>query len=161
MNYDDARHIRQDAAGSGAHRVSGPAGRPGRQDDQLSATGNAYRLIDHLGNRETTLVAGEHYLALAPTRSLSGVRYPDLLVAFGVDPEAYYRSKAYVISEQGKPPDLVLEVASESTGAIDAGAKREDYAGLGIVWAYRYTSGSTRRWSTTRRVGWRTGSMFR
>ena len=106
--------------------------------DHLTATGNAYRLIDHLGNRETTLVAGERYLALAPTRSLSGVRYPDLLVAFGVDPEAYYRSKAYVISEQGKPPDLVLEVASESTGAIDVGAKRVDYASLGIPEYWRF-----------------------
>ena len=69
--------------------------------DHLTITGTAHSLAVHLGNRETTLVAGEHYLALAPTRSLAGVRYPDLLVAFGVDPEAYRRSNAYVISEQG------------------------------------------------------------
>ena len=100
--------------------------------DQLTITGNAHYLAVHLGNRETTLVAGERYMALAPTRSLAGVRYPDLLVAFGVKPEAYRRSNAYVISEQGKPPDFVLEVASESTGTIDAVAKRVDYAGLGI-----------------------------
>ncbi len=35
VRYDDARHIRQDTAGSGDLRVSGPTGRPGRQDDQL------------------------------------------------------------------------------------------------------------------------------
>ena len=106
--------------------------------DHLSAPGNVYRLIDHLGNRETTLVAGEHYLALQPTRSLSGVRYPDLLVAFGVDPEAYRRSNAYVISEQGKPPDFVMEVASKSTGRVDVTEKRVDYAGLGILEYWRF-----------------------
>ena len=106
--------------------------------DHLSVPGNVYRLVDHLGNRETTLVAGERYLALAPTRSLSGVRYPDLLVAFGVDPEAYRCSEAYVISEQGKPPDFVLEVASRSTGRIDATEKRTDYAALGIPEYWRF-----------------------
>ena len=67
--------------------------------DHLAANGNAHYLAVHLGNPDTTLVAGEHYLALAPTRSLAGVRYPDLFVAFDVDPAAYRRSNAYVISE--------------------------------------------------------------
>lgn len=104
----------------------------------LSITGTAHSLAVHLGNRETTLVDGEHYLALRPTRRLSGVRYPDLLVAFGVNPEAYRRSNAYVVSEQGKPPDLVLEVASKSTGRVDVTEKREDYAGLGIREYWRF-----------------------
>ncbi len=106
--------------------------------DHLTITGSAHYLAIHLGNRETTLVAGEHYLALAPTRSLAGVRYPDLLVAFGVDPEAYRRSNAYVISEQGKAPDFVLEVASRSTGRVDVGEKRDDYARLGITEYWRF-----------------------
>ena len=106
--------------------------------DRLAATGNVYHLIQHLGNPETTLVAGEHYLALAPTRSLAGVRYPDLLVAFGVDPAAYKASNAYVISEQGKPPDFVLEIASRSTGRIDVTDKRRDYAALGIGEYWRF-----------------------
>ena len=38
-----------------------------------------------------------------------------LLIAFDVDSSLYYRSNGYVISEQGKPPDFVLEVASAST----------------------------------------------
>ena len=106
--------------------------------DRLAGTGNVYHLIQHLGNPETTLVAGEHYLALAPTRSLAGVRYPDLLVAFGVDPAAYKASNAYVISEQGKPPDFVLEIASRSTGRIDVTDKRRDYAALGIGEYWRF-----------------------
>ena len=106
--------------------------------DHLTITGSAHYLAMHLGALETTLVAGERYLALAPTRNLVGVRYPDLLVAFGVDPEAYRRSNAYVISEQGKAPDFALEVASRSTGRVDVVEKRVDYARLGIVEYWRF-----------------------
>ncbi|MXZ98998.1 MAG: hypothetical protein F4110_01900 [Acidimicrobiaceae bacterium] len=52
--------------------------------DQLTITGSAHNLWVHLGEHETTLVAGERHMALAPTRSMDGVRCPDLLVAFGV-----------------------------------------------------------------------------
>ncbi len=106
--------------------------------NRLSITGTAHALAVHLGNRETTLVAGEHYLAVAPTRSLAGVRYPDLLVAFGVHPEAYYRSNAYVISEQGKAPDWVLEIVSPGSGRRDRVEKRVDYARLGIREYWRF-----------------------
>ncbi len=110
--------------------------------DQLTITGAAHYLAEHLaqymGHPETTLVAGDRYLALAPTRSLAGVRYPDLLVAFGVDPTLSKARNAYVISDQGKPPDLVLEVASPSTGRVDVGEKRVDYAALGIQEYWRY-----------------------
>ena len=106
--------------------------------DRLTINGNAHYLAQHLGNPETTLVAGDRYLALAPTRDLAGVRYPDLLVAFDVDPAAYKASNAYVISEQGKPPDLVLEIASRSTGKIDVTDKRRDYAALGIGEYWRF-----------------------
>ena len=34
--------------------------------DQLTITGNAHYLAIHLGKPETTLVAGDRYLALAP-----------------------------------------------------------------------------------------------
>ena len=47
-------------------------------------------------------------------------------------------SNGYVISEQGKPPDLVLEVASESTAGRDLGVKRDDYAAFGIPEYWRF-----------------------
>ena len=50
-----------------------------------------------------------------------GRRYPGLLIALGVDPVAYYESNGYIIGEQGKPPDFVLEVASASTADEDTG----------------------------------------
>ena len=106
--------------------------------DHLSTTGNVHHLIQHLGSPATTLVAGERYLSLAPTRDMTGLRYPDLLVAFEVDPAAYHRSNAYVISEQGKPPDFVLEIASRRTGREDVTNKRDDYAALGILEYWRF-----------------------
>ena len=62
--------------------------------DQLSGNGNAYHLRQHLitqrpAKRDSILVSGEHYMVNRPTRYLAGSCYPDLMVAFGVDPEAY------------------------------------------------------------------------
>ena len=43
-----------------------------------------------------------------------------------------------MVSEQGKPPDFVLEVASESTAERDLGPKRDDYAAFGIPDYWRF-----------------------
>ena len=111
--------------------------------DRLAANGNVRYLTLHLmaqrpEERDRILVAGEHYTVAQPTRYLAGSRYPDLLVAFGVDPDAYEASNGYVVSEQGKPPDFVLEVASRRTGREDTGPKRSDYAALGILEYWRF-----------------------
>ena len=105
---------------------------------QLAATGHAHHLAMHLGNPHTTLVTGERYLVVRPTRSLAGSHYPDLLVAFDADPALYEASNGYIIEEQGKPPDFALEIASRHTGHIDVGEKREAYAALGIVEYWRF-----------------------
>ena len=112
--------------------------------DQLTPNGTAHYLGIHLGDPETTLIAGEHYLAVAPTTDMTGVRYPDLLVAFGVDPAAYKRRNAYVISEQGKPPDFVLEIVSRSSRRADRVDKRENYAALGIPEYWRFDEAGRR-----------------
>ncbi len=121
--------------------------------DHLTINGNAHYLALHLGRPETTLVAGDRYLVVRPTRNLAGSRYPDLLVAFGVDPELYKESNGYIIAEQGKPPDFVLEIASESTGGVDVGAKREDYAALGIGEYWRFDETETGRYHGARLAG--------
>ena len=100
--------------------------------NHLAVTGSAYLLIHHLGNPDTTIVAGEHYVALAPTTEMKGLRYPDLLIAFNANPAVYRENNAYVISEQGKPPDFVLEIASPSSRRRDRVTKRPAYANLGI-----------------------------
>ena len=101
----------------------------------LSETGLHHHLKQFLGNTETTIVSGEKYLT---ARRGVEMRYPDLLVALGVDPAAYRDTNGYVVSEQGKPPDLVLEVASEGTGHIDVGEKREFYERLEIPEYWRF-----------------------
>ena len=63
---------------------------------------------------------------------------PDLLIAFNVEPETYRENNGYIISEQGKPPDFVLEIASRSTGQHDVVDKRPAYAGLGIPEYWRF-----------------------
>ena len=104
----------------------------------LGLTGSFHHLIHHLGNPETTIVGTERYLVAAPVRNMAGSRYPDLLIARNVDPEAYERSNGYIIDEQGKPPDFVLEIASPSTGIIDVTTKRADYAAMGILEYWRF-----------------------
>lgn len=108
------------------------------QYDQLFKEGRSHALAVHLGNRETTLVEADRWIVAGPESNKAHAPRPDLLVAFGVDPTAYERDNGYVISEQGKPPDFVIEVASGSTGHVDVGAKRVDYARLGIPEYWRF-----------------------
>ena len=107
----------------------------------LYLTGNAYHLAQHLGDPDTTIVGAELYITPIPTSEradMRGLVYPDLLVAFNADPAAYLAHNGYVISEQGKPPDFVLEVASPSTGRRDTVDKRIAYANLGIPEYWRF-----------------------
>ena len=108
----------------------------------LAITGSAHYLAEHLGRPETTIVIGEHYITVIPVREMRGqmlgLRYPDLLVAFDVDPDAFKRDNAYVIREQGKPPDFVLEIASPSSRRRDVRTKRAAYAELEIPEYWRF-----------------------
>ena len=104
----------------------------------IALSGGAYLLDWHFGDPETTLIGAELYISPGPVTATKGLRAPDLLIAFDVDPEAYVQSNAYVISEQGKSPDFVLEVASESTGHIDVRDKPAAYAALGIPEYWRF-----------------------
>ena len=108
------------------------------QFDQLFKTGLSHALAVHLGNPDTTLIEADRWIVAAPGTFRELARYPDLLVAFGVDPAIYEANNGYVVSEQGKPPDFVLEVASASTADTDTGAKRVDYARLGILEYWRF-----------------------
>ncbi len=108
------------------------------QYDQITKTGSAHYLAQHLGNPETTLVEADRWVVPDTDFDKRRARYPDLLVAFGVDPAAYKASNGYIVSEQGKAPDFVLEVASESTGETDVGPKRDYYAALGIGEYWRF-----------------------
>ena len=136
-----ANTVARQPQSAGRFRLPDP---PPREPDEMTSydhvhkLGNSHHLIHHLGNPETTLVTAERWIARAPHPGAVGLRRPDLLIAFDVDPAAYEASNGYIISEQGKPPDFVLEVASESTASVDTGARRDDYAGLGIAEYWRF-----------------------
>ena len=68
---------------------------------------------------------------------------PDFYVALGVDAVAIRERHGYLIWEVGKPPDFVLEIASESTATYDCTGKRDLYAtiGVGEYWRYDPTGG--------------------
>ena len=84
------------------------------------------------GGRGDVLVAGDGYLIVS-TGSVEDWAehfYPDCVVAFGVDPESIIDRNGYVISEVGKPPDFVLEIASKTTSSRDETVKLEGYANM-------------------------------
>ena len=109
----------------------------------LHIPGNTHHLVEHFGNEDTTIITGDAYISRVPTSSRRGLFYPDLLIAFNVDPKASSDRNGYVIQEQGKPPDFVMEIASATTGQRDVIEKREGYAALGIpeYWRFDYSGG--------------------
>ena len=108
------------------------------QYDHLFKTGGSHYLAIHLGNPETTLVEADRWIVPYPSFDKTRARRPDLFVAFDAHPAAYEASNGYIISEQGKPPDFVMEVASASTASIDVNEKRAEYAELGILEYWRF-----------------------
>ena len=106
--------------------------------DHLTLSGSVHHVARHLGNPETTIVAGERYLTRASGSPVGDQMAPDLLIAMGADPETYRENNGYIISEQGKPPDFALEIASRSTGRQDVVEKRMAYADLGIPEYWRF-----------------------
>ena len=96
----------------------------------------------HFAARTDVLISGQGYLRREAGNDAERLA-PDCVVAFGVNPEAIVARNGYVISEVGKPPDFVLEVASRSTGRRDYTVKRLGYAGYGVreYWRFDHTGG--------------------
>ena len=114
---------------------------PPRDDMQnslhLDRPAHQAALLRHFGGGVATIVLSEIPVRQSP-RQREGHRIPDLLIAFGVDFALAVDQKGYSIHDQGKPPDFVLEIASESTGEEDSTRKRDDYAALGIPEYWRF-----------------------
>ena len=85
----------------------------------------------HFSDRPDVLVAGEAYLCWDISNKNAKIS-PDCMVAIGINPEDVELKNGYLIWEIGKPPDVVIEVASEHTSRADMTSKRERYASLGI-----------------------------
>ncbi len=63
---------------------------------------------------------------------------PDCYIAFGVEARTIEQRKLYLPWEVGKPPDLALEVASESAARVDLTRKRDIYARIGVPEYWRF-----------------------
>ena len=100
--------------------------------DSLHRYGAIANIAQRLGHPDTTIVSAEHYVVPGPAYVAGESRYPDLLVAFGVDPDAYEASNGYIVSEQSKPPDFILEVASRRTASDDLAGKMDYYERMGV-----------------------------
>ena len=115
-----------------------PRKRDMQQDNHLVHANSTLKA--HFGKFDDVLVAGGGYLIVS-TGSVQDWRqhfYPDCVVAFGVDPRSIIARNGYVISEVGKPPDFVLEIASRTTAPRDETVKREGYAEMGVSEYWRF-----------------------
>ena len=118
-----------------------PPREPDMQQRRRTAAFDAI-LMAHFAHRNDVLISGDGYLRRDPANEDEQFA-PDCVVAFGVNPDAIVSRNGYVISEVGKPPDFVLEVASRSTGRRDYTVKRTGYAGYGVheYWRFDHTNG--------------------
>ena len=86
---------------------------PPREPDEVTAflhfydRGSNEHLAVHLGNRASTLITGDCRV-MRPAGDAAEAKRPDVLIAFGADTAAFQARGHYVIAEQGKPPDFVL-----------------------------------------------------
>lgn len=88
--------------------------------------------------RSDALVGGQGYLCFNRTDPRNTWLAPDCVVALGIDPEHAMVSNSYIINEVGKPPDFVMEVATESTGWRDYTVKPDQYAAFGVGEYWRF-----------------------
>ncbi len=119
-----------------------PPKRPDAMRQFLPNSRTVLTLRHFFRDRQDILINGQGYLC-HDTRDRSNWTVPDCVIAFGVDPLAIELRNGYVISEVGKPPDFVLEVASESTRRRDIEDKRRIYEERGIAeyWRHDTTKG--------------------
>ena len=96
----------------------------------------------HFADRDDVLIASGGYVRNEASNDAERLA-PDLVIAFGVRADAIVSRNGYVISEVGKPPDWVLEIASRATGRRDYTYKRDAYAayGIGEYWRFDRTGG--------------------
>ena len=110
---------------------------------EIANTDIRYLVRAYFRNRPDVLVSGDGYLAW--DRADKNIKLiPDLIVAFDVNVEEIRSRNGYLMWEVGKPPDVVMEVASNHTKDNDLTDKRYRYASLGVgeYWRLDPTGGA-------------------
>lgn len=91
---------------------------------------------------DSVLVAGRSFI-LYDVNDPNARIAPDYYVVFDVDAQAIIKQNGYLVWQWGKPPDFVLEIATESTAISDLTTKRDIYAQIGAqeYWRFDPTDG--------------------
>lgn len=140
-----------------AQRINGIAAReypdwsfipePEPVEDFMQQQDTLFRIVSFLmsryKHRPDALVSGGRGYVCYDRMDMNAMFAPDCMVAFGVDEDAIRARGGYLIWEVGKPPDVVMEMATESTKYADLRDKRALYAELGIgeYWRLDETGG--------------------
>ena len=71
-------------------------GGPRRHDQRkgIHLNGNSHSLRVHYADRPNTIVDAERYISRIPTRDMTGIVYPDLLLAFDAGPGVLERANS-------------------------------------------------------------------
>ena len=93
-----------------------------RVQDRGYAASQDHILRGYFLDRSDVFIDSGGFVFYQPGDMSARVR-PDLYIAFGVDQDAIRRRNGYVVWEVGRPPDFVLEIASETTHSVDTGTK--------------------------------------
>ncbi len=104
-------------------------------DFQLRTMTYAIEALDnHFRTRSDVYVSGDLFLYHEENNNTARVA-PDVFVVFGVPS---HRRRTYLLWQEGKAPDFVMEVSSPSTYQADQGSKRDIYAKIGVpeYWLY-------------------------
>ena len=86
---------------------------------------------------DSVLVSGRAYI-LYDINDPNARIAPDYFIVFDVDVQSIIRHNSYRVWQWGKPPDFVLEIASESTALNDLTTKRDIYARMGATEYWRF-----------------------
>ena len=140
-----------------ARRVNGFAAReypdwsfipePEPVEDFMRQERTLFRIVHILMSRykhcPDALVSGGRGYICYDRADVNAMQAPDCIMAFGVDGTAIRKRGGYLMWEAGKPPDVVMEVATPITKNIDLHYKRALYAELGIgeYWRLDETGG--------------------
>lgn len=85
-------------------------------------------------DRLDTFMAGNMFVYFSPSQVMNqDFRGPDVFVATGVSPR---ERKSWVVWQEGKPPDLVIELMSDGTADVDRGPKKRIYQDRLVVPEY-------------------------
>ena len=86
---------------------------------------------------DSVLVSGRAYI-LYDINDPNARIDPDYFIVFDVDVQSIIRHNSYRVWQWCKPPDFVLEIASESTALNDVTTKRDIYARIGALEYWRF-----------------------